>query len=469
MKLLIVVFLLFCGFYMYYRLIISESDIKEGFEEDADADADVSGNEDASADLKYEIFKAYREMKGENPSMKRFSEILKALKENDSYTLNNLKAELRLENTKTGNKLDKYQKKRDDLDDDDIDKIRENNNGDKYMEDIFEKYMTILGHYPPINEYRIISKKLNTDNSEYKLSDLENELKEKKDSRDKNMINDVYKEIYGREPTMSEYLDAKKDKFLSRDALKESLLGDKESTTATIGSESKSSEVTTTSTSTSTASEGSESSATTTATGTYNKEDTTKSYGMDNIKQKLYDSAKSIFSETAIGSLVQNIPVDFSTTKIHMEGLSKPKPKSKSKFMQKPIEYEEDDEEEEEYNTSDMIDTIEESSKRQFCSDNKYWENDTLANARNSRNMEDLELQCKRGSRFLNADDNMVLYKEFEWSVPQKRAPICTPVSGGCDVQMSNEQTSLIGTLLNQAENTQVGSILPKFTYKEEM
>ena len=72
---------------------------------------------------------------------------------------------------------------------------------------------------------------------------------------------------------------------------------------------------------------------------------------------------------------------------------------------------------------------------------------------------------CSRNSYFLNADDNMVLYPEFKWSVPERRPPVCT--GGTSQVSPMIDQSSLIGTLLEDADNTKVGSIMKPFIYVE--
>lgn len=69
---------------------------------------------------------------------------------------------------------------------------------------------------------------------------------------------------------------------------------------------------------------------------------------------------------------------------------------------------------------------------------------------------------CKK---YLNAYDDMVLFPEYKWSVPEKRQPVCYFEQSR--VNPSLDQTALIGTLLEEADNTKVGSIMPKFEYKE--
>jgi hypothetical protein len=85
-----------------------------------------------------------------------------------------------------------------------------------------------------------------------------------------------------------------------------------------------------------------------------------------------------------------------------------------------------------------------------------------LSNYISDRNMSHLGTVCKRNKKYLNADDNMVLFPEFKWSVPQAFPPVCLK-SGDATFNPSVEQTALIGTLLPAASDTQVGSILPVF------
>jgi hypothetical protein len=64
---------------------------------------------------------------------------------------------------------------------------------------------------------------------------------------------------------------------------------------------------------------------------------------------------------------------------------------------------------------------------------------------------------------------DMVLIPEFAWSVPQQHQPVCTSLGQAQLVQplMGNSKL-LLGTPLGDAvSETQVGSIMPKFEYKE--
>lgn len=84
---------------------------------------------------------------------------------------------------------------------------------------------------------------------------------------------------------------------------------------------------------------------------------------------------------------------------------------------------------------------------------------------RNNNKMKDmLTRECK----YLNADDNMVLFPEFKWDVPQKRPPVCY-FSEHNNVSPSIDQTALIGTLLEDSKKTSVGSIMPEFEFTENV
>ena len=120
--------------------------------------------------------------------------------------------------------------------------------------------------------------------------------------------------------------------------------------------------------------------------------------------------------------------------------------------------------------TDAIATTIERSSKTTFNSDFEYTPVDmcsndnSYANMRNFRDMDAMRMNCKR-DRTKNTD--MVLLPGQEWSVPQQRQPIC--YHSTCQTVPQHEQTALIGTLLDDADNTQIGSILPKFTYEEHV
>ena len=88
-----------------------------------------------------------------------------------------------------------------------------------------------------------------------------------------------------------------------------------------------------------------------------------------------------------------------------------------------------------------------------------------LSEYQNDRNADELGVSCERNSYFLQDGQDMVLDPRFEWTVPQMRPPVCT--NRTCDVYPQIGQTALIGTLLADADNTKVGSIMPPFIYSE--
>jgi hypothetical protein len=84
---------------------------------------------------------------------------------------------------------------------------------------------------------------------------------------------------------------------------------------------------------------------------------------------------------------------------------------------------------------------------------------------KSSRIPSECKFNSKKTKHYLNADDNMVLRPEMRWQVPMRRAPVCYATEQ-VDYNPSVEQSSLIGTLLSDAQKTSVGSIMPKFEYK---
>jgi hypothetical protein len=83
----------------------------------------------------------------------------------------------------------------------------------------------------------------------------------------------------------------------------------------------------------------------------------------------------------------------------------------------------------------------------------------------------DLEAQCldkNAKSIILTHHGDMVLRPEYEWSVPQQRPPVCTTLGQKPLIQPVMVNSSLLlGTPLEDAADTQVGSIMPKFKYTE--
>jgi hypothetical protein len=61
--------------------------------------------------------------------------------------------------------------------------------------------------------------------------------------------------------------------------------------------------------------------------------------------------------------------------------------------------------------------------------------------------------------------DDMVLRDDVYWEFPATKMPC--PNQSCSDPEYRNSQTSLIGTLLDSAENTSVGTLMPEFEYRE--
>lgn len=119
---------------------------------------------------------------------------------------------------------------------------------------------------------------------------------------------------------------------------------------------------------------------------------------------------------------------------------------------------------------SRVIDTIK--AKSNTCDGHKYnkaqlekrlsaLDRQLLSELVHDRNMSHMKNVCRRNRKYINADDNMVLFPEFKWSVPQKFPPVCMPLERN-EYRPMIEQTALIGTLLDDAAKTKVGSILPE-------
>ena len=85
-----------------------------------------------------------------------------------------------------------------------------------------------------------------------------------------------------------------------------------------------------------------------------------------------------------------------------------------------------------------------------------------VADAVSRRNSDELAMNCKRTSRYLHAEhaDGMGLRSQFVWAVPMARPPVCYTTAKQ-DPTPQVEQTSLLGTLLTDADKTRMGWILP--------
>lgn len=97
--------------------------------------------------------------------------------------------------------------------------------------------------------------------------------------------------------------------------------------------------------------------------------------------------------------------------------------------------------------------------KSMECSSKEVFDKDLIAK----------NLECDNHIRInLTHKGDMVLRPEYEWSVPQQRAPVCTTLGQKPLVQPVFVNSSLLlGTNLEDAEDTQIGSIMPKFQFQE--
>lgn len=112
--------------------------------------------------------------------------------------------------------------------------------------------------------------------------------------------------------------------------------------------------------------------------------------------------------------------------------------------------------------TQSVFDTINKNASCVFDKDMTPSKREVLlSKSVQDRNKEQMKYHCERNSTFTNPDSDYILRSDQSWAVPQPRQNVCAPASR-CEVTSSTDQTSLIGTLLNDSEKTSIGSILPK-------
>lgn len=92
----------------------------------------------------------------------------------------------------------------------------------------------------------------------------------------------------------------------------------------------------------------------------------------------------------------------------------------------------------------------------------------------NEKDTNNLENKCHALIReqdkitYKNADPNRKLYKGYEWQGNLiENIGNCNKQCNTCSVISSSLQPALWGTTLEEAEKTEIGSILPKFIYKK--
>jgi len=99
----------------------------------------------------------------------------------------------------------------------------------------------------------------------------------------------------------------------------------------------------------------------------------------------------------------------------------------------------------------------------EFEEQNKY------ASQQQIRNLNELKFGCTRSkqrTKIAHKYDDMVLRHDQLWRMPEKKPPVCK--KGNCSVNAMQVQSSLIGTLISDSEDTKIGSIMPGFKYKEK-
>lgn len=112
-----------------------------------------------------------------------------------------------------------------------------------------------------------------------------------------------------------------------------------------------------------------------------------------------------------------------------------------------------------------------ESYKNRCQTEEEFAEQNKLAHKQEKRNLNELKFACNR-RKYANDDnynfDDMVLRHDQSWKMPYQKPPVCHMNSKQkCSVNPVQTQTALIGTLLSDAKNTKVGSIMPDFKFSE--
>lgn len=115
--------------------------------------------------------------------------------------------------------------------------------------------------------------------------------------------------------------------------------------------------------------------------------------------------------------------------------------------------------------SSNVLDTIKREAKCVFDKDarDRQYQNledreKSMAALIDKRNKESLKDTCVRNKTYLGLDEDMVLDPALRWSVPQRHPPACVGTTD--KYQPRVEQTALIGTLLEDAKDTKVGSMV---------
>ena len=105
---------------------------------------------------------------------------------------------------------------------------------------------------------------------------------------------------------------------------------------------------------------------------------------------------------------------------------------------------------------SDLLD------KQQCMSDADLMDQNKLAVRREDRNMNELSYACNR------SQNKNQKYSDKLWNVPRAPPPVCKMGSKKCTIVPMEAQDTLLGTLIEDAKDTKIGSIMPTFNYKEK-
>lgn len=141
------------------------------------------------------------------------------------------------------------------------------------------------------------------------------------------------------------------------------------------------------------------------------------------------------------------------------------------------IEIEDIEDDGELVDTSDYMNLDEVENKKQHIRNRcqtpeEFDDQNKLANARHDRNLNQVSYDCNRNKNkntVVHNYDDMILRHDQLWKMPERRPPVCNMNSKKkCNVNPVEVQSALIGTLINDASDTSVGSILPKFHFKEK-
>ena len=123
------------------------------------------------------------------------------------------------------------------------------------------------------------------------------------------------------------------------------------------------------------------------------------------------------------------------------------------------------------YLSFDQVENSKQNVRNRCQTAEEFEDQNRLATTRHSRNMNQIAYDCDRNKnkdKVAHDYDDMVLRHDQLWKMPERRPPLCNMNSKKkCNVNPIEVQSALIGTLLNDASDTSVGSILPKFQFKE--